>query len=270
MVVCRLGMLEWLAGRWQRALAHATTAHELVEQTRHSHGRLWTGRVKALIEADLGLVDQAGASAHASHAYAETVGNEFAITALGSLGRVELALGDYEAARHFLHDLPGRLHAGGIDDPTIPLWEDAIETLIVVGERERAGVYLDYYEVNAQRLRSRWAIAAAARCRGQFAASGGELPAALEAVERGLVELEGLACPFEHGRSLLVLGSVRRQVQQKSTARDACRTGARHLRGARRPPVGREGQQRTGADQRPWPDGDSVDRDGASGGHVGG
>ncbi len=222
MVMSRLGMLEWLAGRWHRALEHATTAHELVEQTQHAHGRLWIGRVKALIEADLGLVDQARASARESLAYTETVGNEFfAITSLGSLGRVELALGNYEAARRYLGDLPGRLHAGGIDDPTIPVWEDAIETLVAVGDRERARAYLECFEVNGQRLQSRWAIAAAARCRGQLAASEGELPAALAAVERGLVELAGLACPFEHGRSLLVLGSVRRQAQQKSSARDA-------------------------------------------------
>ena len=35
MVCWYLSLLEWLAGRWQRALDHATAAHELAEQTQH-------------------------------------------------------------------------------------------------------------------------------------------------------------------------------------------------------------------------------------------
>ena len=57
-VLCRLGMLEWLAGRWSRALDLATDAHQLVEQTQVAYGHVWLGRFKALIEADLGLVEQ--------------------------------------------------------------------------------------------------------------------------------------------------------------------------------------------------------------------
>ena len=36
-----LGMLEWFAGNWQRASSIAVAAHELTEQTQHSHGRVW-------------------------------------------------------------------------------------------------------------------------------------------------------------------------------------------------------------------------------------
>ena len=62
MVLWPLSALEWLAGRWTRALEHATAAHELTEQTQHSHAHNWVGRAKALLEADLGLVDDARAS----------------------------------------------------------------------------------------------------------------------------------------------------------------------------------------------------------------
>ena len=220
MVTWRLGMLEWLAGRWSQALDHVTAARELVEQTQHPHGRSWVGRVKALVEADLGLVDQARASAQESLAYAQAAANEFfTITALGSLGRVELALGNHEAAGGYLSELPERLQVGGIDDPTIPLWADTIETLVALGEREQARVYLEQYEVNAQRLASPWAVAAAARCRGLFAAAEGDLAGAVAAAERALTGLAGLAYPFERGRALLVLGSVLRQAQHKERAR---------------------------------------------------
>ena len=220
MVTWRLGMLEWLAGRWPQALDHVTAARELVEQTQHPHGRSWVGRVKALVEADLGLVDQARASAQESLAYAQAAANEFfTITALGSLGRVELALGNHQAAGGYLGELPRRLHVGGIDDPTIPLWADTIETLVALGERDQARVYLEQYEVNARRLASPWAVAAAARCRGLFAAGEGDLVGAVAAAERALAGLAGLAYPFERGRALLVLGSVLRQAQHKERAR---------------------------------------------------
>ena len=57
-----LGILEWLAGRWQLALEHATARWELAEQIQNPHSRGWVGRAKALIEIDLGLADQARAT----------------------------------------------------------------------------------------------------------------------------------------------------------------------------------------------------------------
>ena len=55
----------------------------------------------------MGLVDQARASAQESLAYAQAAANEFfTITALGSLGRVELALGNHQAAGGYLGELP--------------------------------------------------------------------------------------------------------------------------------------------------------------------
>ena len=41
------------------------------------------------------------------------------------------------------------------------------------------------------------------------------------AVERALAELEGFGYPFEQGRTLLALGTIRRQAQQKGPARAA-------------------------------------------------
>ena len=61
MILWPLSMLEWLAGRWRRSLEYSQAAYELGPQ--HIHGRAWVGRMKALIEADLGLLDEARASA---------------------------------------------------------------------------------------------------------------------------------------------------------------------------------------------------------------
>ena len=213
-------MLEWLAGNWSVALDHVAAAQELTDQMQSTHGQWWVGRVKAPLEADLGLVEQARASAEDALRFAEASGNEFyTVLALAALGRLEFALGNNEAAGDHLRDLPDRLHARGINDPTVPAWADTIETLTALGELKRAAAYLEQYESNARRLGSPWALAAAARCRGLLTAAQGALPAAEASIERALVELDDDAYPFERGRALLALGSVRRRAQQKGSAR---------------------------------------------------
>ncbi len=221
MVLWTLSLLEWLAGRWSLALGHATVAQELVEQTQHPHARVWVGRVKATLEADLGLVEQARASAEEGLAFSQGTSNEtFTIYALGSLGRLELALGNLEAAAGHLRELPGRLLAGGVVDPTQPVWADAIEAMIAVGEPKQARTYLEQHELHAERLGSPLAVATGARCRGLLAAAEGDLPAAFTAFVRSLAELEEVPYPLERGRTLLCLGVVRRKAQQKTAARE--------------------------------------------------
>jgi DNA-binding CsgD family transcriptional regulator len=215
-----LSMLEWLAGRWAKALDHFASAHELAEQT-HPLAPAWVGRVRALIEADRGLVDEARASAEAGLAFSRSISNDFfTIMSLASLGRLELALGNLEEAARHLRDLPARLAAGGMRDPVKPLWADAIETLVALGDLETARGYLEPYQTNAERLGSPWALASASRCQGLYAAAQGDVEAALAALEQSLAQLEGLSFPFERARSLLALGAVRRQAQQKRAARE--------------------------------------------------
>ena len=108
-----------------------------------------------------------------------------------------------------------------MNDPTQPVWADAIETLIALGELEQVREYLEAYERHGRQLGSPWALAAAARCRGLLAAAEGDLPAAFEAFDRALTELDAHPYPLERGRTLLCLGTVRRQVQQKKAAREA-------------------------------------------------
>jgi DNA-binding NarL/FixJ family response regulator len=109
----------------------------------------------------------------------------------------------------------------GFNEPTNPVWADAIETLIALGELEQARAYLVRYEANAQRLVSPWAIAATSRCHGLLAARDGDSASATAAIERALDQLNRVAYPFERGRALLALGSVRRQAHQKGPARAA-------------------------------------------------
>jgi DNA-binding CsgD family transcriptional regulator len=143
------------------------------------------------------------------------------VLSLGALGRLELAVGNLELAGEYMRELPGRLLSLGCNDPTAPVWADAIEVLVGLGELERARGYLDSYAANAQRIGSPLAIAGAARCGGLLDAAEGDLPAAAGAFERAIAELAELPYPLERGRTLLALGSARRQARQKRLARDA-------------------------------------------------
>jgi ATP/maltotriose-dependent transcriptional regulator MalT len=213
-------VLEWLAGHWQLALDRATTAHELGEQLHGAHSG-FTGRWKALVEADLGLVEQARASAEQSLAHAQASSNEsFVIVILGVLGRLELSLGNLEAAGDCLRELPRRLKASGMKDPTQPIWPDTIETLVALGELDQARAYLEDYERYAVRLRSPLAMEVALRCRGLVCAADGDTAGALAAFERALTDRSDPPWVFERGRTLLCLGTVRRQAQQKKAARE--------------------------------------------------
>jgi DNA-binding CsgD family transcriptional regulator len=214
-------IIEWLVGHLHQALELATEAYEVGEQARYPGNAGWNGRVKALIEADLGLVERARASAEHGVAEMDALGNEvFRILSLAVLGRLELALGNAQAAGRYLFDLPGRLTASGLNDPTQTVWADAIETLITLGELERARLYLDAYEQNSRRFSSAWAAACAARCRGLLCAADGDLDGAFAAFDLAVLQLAETPFVLEHGRTLLCQGMARRQASQKKAARE--------------------------------------------------
>jgi DNA-binding CsgD family transcriptional regulator len=220
LILWQLAGIDWLAGRWSDALEHAFAARDLGEQAQYFLRLGWGGRVEAYLEADLGLVDEARATADAGSTFAATYSHEFfGIASLGALGRLELALGNLAAAGEYLRRLPERLVAAGLDDPTPPVWADAIETLVGLGELEPARDWLGLYERNAERLGSLQAQVGAARCRGLLLAAESEMSGALASFERSLAGAGPF--PLERGRTLLCLGTVRRQAQQKKAAREA-------------------------------------------------
>jgi DNA-binding CsgD family transcriptional regulator len=216
-----LSQLEWLAGNLARALERANAADELADQTQFQQRGGWTGRVAALVEGDLGLVQQARDTAEKGLAWAEASSEEiWAVYSLGVLGRIELALGNVEAAAGRLRDLPERFVAAGWNDPTVPAWPDALETLVALGDLAEARNHLESYEFAAERYGSPWAVAAAARCRGLLCAAEGDLDGAFSALERALAGLDAHPYPLERGRTLLCVGIARRQSGEKKAARE--------------------------------------------------
>jgi DNA-binding CsgD family transcriptional regulator len=130
-------------------------------------------------------------------------------------------LGNIESAGVHLRDLPDSLLALGLNDPAQPLWADALETLVLLGETGRARAHIERHEQRSRAIGSPWAAAVSARSRGLLAVAEGDFTVAFAALDRSLRELNGLQLPLERARTLLTLGVVRRQAQQRRAAREA-------------------------------------------------
>jgi DNA-binding CsgD family transcriptional regulator len=92
--------------------------------------------------------------------------------------------------------------------------------MIGIGDLEEAEVWLERYEDLAERSTSPWALATAARGRALLCEAQGNMEGAREALDQALAEHARMSCPFERGRTLLALGSIRRRAREKRAARE--------------------------------------------------
>jgi hypothetical protein len=141
---------------------------------------------------------------------------------LRSLGVVELAAGEREAADRDLECAGRRLEEIGFREPAVWRVEaDRIEAAIGVGDIARADRLTTRLERQAARSQIPWGLAVADRCRGILAAARGDGEGAAAALERALVAHERCPMPFERARTLLVLGQVHRRAKRKRLAKEA-------------------------------------------------
>lgn len=141
---------------------------------------------------------------------------------LKTLGFLELSLRDFAAADDRLGRAVELSAAVGYGEPGLfRLDGDAIETLVAVGKLDQAAELTEQLAQRGTRLGRPSALALAARSRALIAASRGELGEAEHALESALAELERFPQPLELGRTLLLLGTVRRRLREKRRARQA-------------------------------------------------
>jgi ATP/maltotriose-dependent transcriptional regulator MalT len=213
--------VEWFTGRWSEADELATEALELADQLQDEQYRVIALYARALLDAHLGRDETARTCAADALAIADAVSDAlFAVQSRTVLGFLALSRGDARAADRELRPLPAWLFSNGWREPTDFAWTNATEAMIGAGELQEAEAWLERYEDLAERSRSPWALATAARNRGQLCEARGDIKGAREALDRALAEHARMLCPFEHGRTLLAAGSIRRRVREKRAARD--------------------------------------------------
>ena len=213
--------VEWFTGRWAKADQLANEALELADQLQDDQYRVIALYARALLDAHLGRVETARNRATEALAIADAVSDAlFAVQSRTVIGFLALSHGDAAAADRELRDLPAWLYSNGWREPTDFAWTNAIEAMIGAGDLQEAETWLERYEDLAARSRSPWALATAARGRGLLCEARGDIEGAREALDQALAEHARMRCPFEHGRTLLAAGSIRRRAREKRAARD--------------------------------------------------
>jgi len=210
------------SGDWRLAEAEADSVCELVEQIGTKHDGGFTLYLKALVQAQLGRIEDARAIAEAGARFAREAGQDNSLVMnLGVLGFVELSLGrDTEALPH-LQPLLDWIDEKGLGLSTHPVVPFAIEALVAVGRLDAARALVDRFSAEAQAIDSPWALALACRCQALLASVEGDLPRALAALDSSLAHHAQGRWPFEHARTLLLGGRVQRRAKQKAAARHA-------------------------------------------------
>jgi DNA-binding CsgD family transcriptional regulator len=215
-----LAWVEFWAGRWEDAAAHAVLAHDIAIQygleVPQDHLPL------AVIAVHQGRLELARVhSQRALHLAEEQFGFQ-PPQHLAVLGLVALGGDDPNSAAALLAQADKRAASLGWGEPSVRWWTpDEVELLLEHGRVDETVTVLDAWESDAARVERPWVLAHAARCRGQVAAARDDVEAALALFERAVVEHEAVGDPFGRARALLALGATRRRSRQKRTAREA-------------------------------------------------
>jgi DNA-binding CsgD family transcriptional regulator len=211
------------SGDWRSARGWAERA---LEAYAREGAELWPAfalRGIALVDALQGRVEDARRRSADGLRLATASGDlVVAILHRQILGFVALSTGDVVEAGEQLEAAATLAAAVGARHPLrFRLDGDRAEVALALGETARAREIVERLEHAGRRAPTPWTLAVGARCRGLLEAAGGDLDAALIALERSLDEHAHLPMPFERGRTLLVKGQVHHRRKEKRLAQAA-------------------------------------------------
>jgi DNA-binding CsgD family transcriptional regulator len=215
-----LSWVEFWAGRWALAAAHAGGAHDISIQygleVPQDHLPI------ALIAVHRGQLELAREHSQRALELAEEQFGLHPPQHMAILGLVALWSRDAAGAADWLGKADRQAAALGWGEPSIRWWSaDFVELLLELGRIDDADQVLDVWEADASRLGREWVLAHVTRCRGLVAAARGNVEQALALLAEAVAQHEAVADPFGRARALLALGVVRRRGRQKRAAREA-------------------------------------------------
>ena len=149
-----LTQLEWHAGHWDAAAAHAAAHARWSRETGHPQQGV-TAHAVSLIEAGRGNIDQARERVATGVGQAEAE-RDWTAAALCRwvLGLLELSADDPAAALGWLDPVADMLQDGGVGEPgRCPFTPDLIEAWAATGQLDRAAGRLAWLQDAAGRLR---------------------------------------------------------------------------------------------------------------------
>lgn len=214
------------AGRWPDALRNANRSHEHARQASEPQVVAGTAYALAMTLASLGKHAEAHALASEALEVAEATNDFwFRISHRAVLGQIALTEGDARRAIEWLEPAWALMLERGLGDLSLfPVAHTLTEALVAVGRVDEtlaiAGALRD-----CRAGGSAWCRAMTARCEGLAASARGEQATARAAFAAALEAHAELPEPFEHARTLLLLGRAERRARSWGAARIAL-TGA--------------------------------------------
>jgi DNA-binding CsgD family transcriptional regulator len=215
-----LAWVEFWAGRWELAAAHAQRAHDISIQygleVPQDH------LPSAVIAVHRGRLELA--REHSERAF-DLAEKQFGLRPpqhLAVVGLVALGQGDPAAAMEWFDKADRRAADLAWGEPSVRWWtSDHVELLLEVGRLDDADRVLEAWEADAARVEREWVLAHVTRCRGLVAAAQGEVDQAIALLNHAVAQHEAVGDPFGRARAELALGVVRRRARQKRAARAA-------------------------------------------------
>ena len=222
-ILFHIARTELLLGDWEAARQHARAADETTVESGQVGERPYSLAIVALVDAHLGLSEEARATIEEALLRSEPMGVAPAeIELLATRGFLELSCGEWAAADGTLEHARSYAERMGLRDPALFRFDgDAIEAKLALGLVDDARRLLDELDALADELDRDILRAIAGRCRGLLSAAEGDLAAAQPALEAALAFNVSAAQPFEEGRTLLALGSVQRRGRKKRVTRES-------------------------------------------------
>ncbi len=218
-----LAMLELSTGNLPRARALASDALQQAEALGVAFLEAFDLVTLATIDALQGRAESCRDRVAAAISRAPHIANDDQrLSARLALGLFESSGARYDAVLVELEPVHARVVASGLAEPSLfPYQPDLVEAYAKLGRVDDAVAVLGWFESQAEAMERRWALAAAARCRGLLV-DVDELDATFAlALER----YDDVPSPFERARTQLAYGERLRRANRRRDARP-------HLRAA--------------------------------------
>ncbi len=218
-----LAEIECWLGHPRQGKAHAAEAAAAFQQTGHKRLSSLACYIQALPDAYLGQTDTARAAARRGIEIVAPRDDPFvAVLHLGVLGFIALSLGELADAERHLTRADQLAASMGLAEPARHRFHgDYLETVLATGDLARAAALQQRLEERAQAAPYPWLAMITTRGRALLHAARGDLDAAADAAAQALRQAQAAAMPFEHARTLLTAGRIRRRRKEKLLAREA-------------------------------------------------
>jgi DNA-binding CsgD family transcriptional regulator len=219
----QLGELELWSGNTAAAQACAAAVEDITNRSGQTAQQTHAVYLHSAIAAQRGELVRARLGAHQALTEAERVGDRrFQLRSLALLGYVEGCSANPRGALAQLEAVAEDNANAGYGDPGVIRFDaELIEALIGTDQLERAEELIAALEGKGTALGRPRVLALTHRCRASLLTAQGNLPGARTSLERAVAAFETLPHPLELGRSLMALGTTRRRLKEKRSAREA-------------------------------------------------